>query len=243
MKKGILITISTILLCCLLFTSCGVSNKTIQRYQHLEEGVDSPTTIEELKDAIEKYSERVADIQLANSQIGIWYKILGTRYLDTKMYGEALKCFEKALEFYPNNQNLYYYVGVCAGYMSHAAMDFAGSGSHEKRYNYLKLAEEAYLQAIEIDPKYVKALYGIGVLYVFELEEPEKAIPHLEKLLTIDTKNIDAMFVLARAYYSSYDFEKSIAMYDKIINTSKYQETIDSAEANKKIVLEAAYSN
>ena len=54
-----------------LFSSCSVSNKTIIRHQKMEEGVESPTTIEELKDAISKYQERVADIQLAQSQIGI----------------------------------------------------------------------------------------------------------------------------------------------------------------------------
>ena len=102
----------------IMFVSCGgVSNKTIIRHQKMEEGVDSPTSIEELKDAIKKYQERVADVQLAQSQIGIWYKILGTRYLDNKMYGEALKTFQEALTYYPDNQNLYYYVGVCAGYM------------------------------------------------------------------------------------------------------------------------------
>ena len=37
----------------LLLVSCGgVSNKTVIRHQKLEEGVDSPTTIEELKDAL-----------------------------------------------------------------------------------------------------------------------------------------------------------------------------------------------
>ena len=42
----------------LLLVSCGgVSNKTVIRHQKLEEGVDSPTTIEELKDAIKKYQE------------------------------------------------------------------------------------------------------------------------------------------------------------------------------------------
>ena len=179
---------------------------------------------------------------MANSQIGIWYKILGTRYLDNKMYGEALKSFQKALEFYPDNQNLYYYVGVCAGYMSHAALDFGGSGSSQVKLNYLKLAEEAYLRAIQIEDRYVRALYGLGVLYVFELDEPVKAIPHLEKLLTIDTKNIDAMFVLARAYYSNYEFDKSVEMYDKIINISKSAETRSAAEDNKKTVLDAAYS-
>ena len=83
----------------MIITSCGVSNKTILRYQKLEEGVQNPTTVEELKEAIEKYSERAADIQLANGQVGIWYKILGTRYLDNKMYGEALKAFEEALKY------------------------------------------------------------------------------------------------------------------------------------------------
>ena len=209
----------------------------------MEEGVDSPTSIEELKDAIKKYQERVADVQLAQSQIGIWYKILGTRYLDNKMYGEALKCFEEALQYYPNNQNLYYYVGVCAGYMSHAAMDFGGSGSTEVKYNYLKLAEEAYIRAIEIEDRYVRALYGLGVLYVFELDEPGKAIPHLEKALSIDTKNLDTMFVLARAYYSNYEFDKAVEMYDKIIETTKSEDTRKTAEENKQIALDAAYTN
>lgn len=237
--------ISLIILCCLfvsIFTSCEVSNKTIIRHQKMEEGVDNPTSIEELKEAIAKYQERVADIQMAQSQIGIWYKILGTRYLDTKMYGEALNCFEEALKYYPDNQNLYYYVGVCASYMSHAALDFSASGTNEIKYNYLKLAEEAFLRAITIEERYVRALYGISVLYVFELDEPEKAIPYLEKTLTIDTKNIDAMFVLARAYYSTFEFDKSADMYDKIIAVTKSAETKATAEENKKTVLDAAYS-
>ena len=228
----------------LLIVSCGgVSNKTIIRHQKLEEGVDSPTTVEELKDAIKKYQERVADVQLAQSQVGIWYKILGTRYLDNKMYGEALKCFEEALKYYPDNQNLYYYVGVCAGYMSHATLDFNASGKNEVKYNYLKLAEEAYLRAISIEDRYVRALYGLGVLYVFELDEPEKAVPHLEKALSVDTKNLDTMFVLARAYYSSYEFDKAVEIYDRIIETTKSDDTKKTAEENKRLVLDAAYGN
>ena len=227
-----------------LLVSCGgVSNKTIIRHQKMEEGVDSPTSIEELKDAINKYQERVADIQLAQSQVGIWYKILGTRYLDNKMYGEALKCFEEALKYYPDNQNLYYYVGVCAGYMSHAALDYNASGTNEIKYNYLKLAEEAYLRAIQIEDRYVRALYGLGVLYVFELDEAAKAIPYREKALSIDTKNLDTMFVLARAYYTNYDFDKAVEIYDRIIETTKSEDTKKTAEENKKIALDAAYSN
>lgn len=222
--------------------SCTKSNKTIIRMQHLEEGVSSPTTIDELKDAIRKYEERVADIQLAQSQIGIWYKILATRYLDKKMYGEALKTFEKALEFYPQNQNLYYYVGLCAGYMSHASMDFDANGASEKRMNYLRLSEDAYKRAIEIEPRYARALYGLSILYVFELGEDEKAVPLLERLLTIETKNIEAMFVLARAYYVTYEFDKAVAMYDQIISLTKSKERKAEAEANRQTVLDASYA-
>lgn len=240
MKKNFfaLIAFFAIALC-----SCSKSNKTIIRLQHIEEGVSSPNTIEELKDAISKYEERVADIQLANSQIGIWHKILATRYLDKKMYGEALKSFQKALEYYPDNQNLYYYVGLCAGYMSHASMDFDADGYSEKRENYLKLSEDAYSRAIEIEPRYARALYGLSVLYLFELGEDEKAVPLLEKLLTIETKNIDAMFLLARAYYMTYEFDKAIGMYDKIISLTKSPERKAEAEANREVVQNAAYSN
>ena len=226
----------------LLLVSCGVSNKTVIRHQKMEEGVGSPTSVEELKEAIGKYQERVADTQLAMSQIGIWYKILGTRYLDNKMYGPALEAFQQALFYYPDNQNLYYYVGVCAGYLSHASLDFDATGNQEKKFNYLKLAEESYLRAVNIDDRYTRALYALGVLYVFELDESEKAIPYLEKLLSIDTRHLDAMFVLARAYYMKYEFEKAIEMYDRVLANTKSDERRIEAENNKKIILEASYN-
>lgn len=209
--------------------------------QQMEEGVSSPTTIDEYKNAIKKYEKRVADMELAQEQIGIWYKILGSRYLDQKMYGEALKCYQKAIEFYPENQNLYYYVGVCAGYMSHSVLDYDAAGNTQKRFNYLKLAESAYLRALSIEPKYVRALYGIGVLYVFELDESDKAVPYLEKLLTIDKGHTDAKFVLANAYYRTGQMQKAAGMYDDIINTTKDPEKKAAAQENKKQVLDLSY--
>jgi tetratricopeptide (TPR) repeat protein len=224
-----------------MFTSCGVSNKSVKRMQQMEEGVSSPTTIDEYKEAIKKYEKRAADIELANQQIGIWWKILGSRYLDQKMYGEALKCYQKATEYYPENQNLYYYVGVCAGYMSHEALDYDASGNMQKKLAYLKLAESAYLRAVDIEPRYVRALYGLGVLYVFELDQSDKAIPYLEKLLTIDTGHTDAKFVLANAYYRTGSMQKAADMYDNIIKTTKDKDKKAAAEANKKQVLDSSY--
>lgn len=225
----------------LVLCGCTKSNKTLIRMQHLEEGIKNPTTEAELKEAIAKYQDRVADIQLAEAQTGIWYKMLAVRYLDAKMYGEALKNFQNAIQFYPANQNLYYYVGVCAGYMAKASLDYNATGSSSEKWNYYKLAEDAYLQAIKYESKYGRALYALGILYVFELNECGKAIPHLEKLLSFDTKNIDAMFVLARAYYVEGNYDGAVELYDKIASLTKNEQKKQDALSNKKIVLDASY--
>ncbi len=227
------------------FTACsGKSSKTIIRLQKMEENVGSPTSIDELKDAIKKYQDRAMDVQLANSHVGIWYKILGTRYLDAKMYGEALKTFQTAIQYYPANQNLYYYVGLCAGYMAKASLDFNATGSTSaEKFNYLKLAESAYLRAIELEPRYVRSLYGLGILYVFELDQCEKAIPYLETALDVETKNTDVMFVLARAYYVTGEYDKAVELYDRVISTTKSDQKKKDAEANKKIVLDSSYAD
>ena len=238
MKKYNLFKIVSIVAVSIALFSCQKSNKTVIRMQHLEEGVSNPQTIEEYEEAIKKYELRVKDISIAQGQIGIWHKIVGSRYMDKKMYGKALESFQSALEYYPDNQNLYYYVGLCAAYMSHSALDYEATGEREKKANYLKLAEEAYKTAIQIDPNYVRALYAISVLYDFEFGEPDKAVPHLEKVLTIEKKNIDAMVLLARCYYQTYEFDKSISMYDRIIETSNSPERRQMASEFKEQVIQ-----
>lgn len=230
-----------VFLTAIILCGCSKSNKTIIRMQKLEENVGTPTKEHELKEAIKKYQDRVADVQLANAQVGIWYKMLATRYLDAKMYGEALKNYQIAIQYYPANQNLYYYVGVCAGYMAKSALDYNATGSSDEKYNYLKLAESAYLRAIELEPRYVRSLYGLGVLYVFELDECEKAVPYLERALNVETKNTDIMFVLARAYYVTGRYDEAVSLYDRIISTTKSDEKKKEAEANKRIVLDTSY--
>ena len=234
--------IALVAVCACLFISCGPNVNYIKRVQSLEENVSSPTTIEELTDAIEKYQDRVEDIIQADAQTGIWWKILATIYMDQNMYGKALEAFRKAVAYYPANQNLYYWIGVCAGYMSKSSLDFDAVGENPKHKEYLALSESAYKRALELEPTYARALYGLGVLYAFELDQGDKAIPLLEKLLTIDTKNIDAMFVLARAYYMNYDFQAAVDVYDNIIKLSSSDTNKAEAEANKKVVLNALYS-
>ncbi|MGL4985939.1 MAG: tetratricopeptide repeat protein [Treponemataceae bacterium] len=87
----------------------------------------------------------------------------------------------------------------------------------------------------------VRSLYGIAVLYAFELNQPVQAISYLETLLSIDTKNFDAMMILARSYYLTYDFDQAVMIYDRIIKDSKSEQRRSEAESNKQQVLNEAF--
>lgn len=215
MKK----TILQIIFVFVFFTSC-TSRTIIQRLQELEEGVSRPNTEAELREAIKKYSRRIEDIIVAEERIGIWYKILGTRYMDKKMYKKALECFQKALEIYPENPNLFYRSGIAAGQCAKDSLDFDLNGNDSLKQKYFELAVSCHKRAIEIEPNYYSAMYALSVLYVFELDEPAEAIPILEKLVENKKKPLDELFLLGRAYYVTGNSERAIECYKRIIDTS-----------------------
>jgi len=225
-----------------VFTSCGPNTRQIIRMQALEEGVSNPTTIPELTEAIRRYQDRIEDIVQADIRTGLWYKILATRYLDNKMYKEALENFRMAIEYFPDNQNLYYFVGVCAGYMAKASLDYNATGDAVTRQRYLALSESAYKRAIELEPRYSRALYGLAILYVFELERIAEAIPFLELVLEIEKRHVDAMFVLARAWFMLNEDEKAIELYDRIQSVSTVEHRRAEAAKNKQLVLDLLYA-
>lgn len=235
-------TVLGVFLLSLLFTSCGKNAGLVKGMQQLEEDVDNPSSIEEIKESIEQNNERIDEIILSTQQNGVFWKLLGTRYLNANQYGKALEAFQNAVSYYPANQNLYYYIGVCAGYLAKASLDFSATGDLSERERYFELSESAYLRALEIEPRYVKSLYGLSVLYVFDLNRYEEAIPYLETVLSIEKKHVDAMFVLARAFYCTKQYQKAADMYDVIIETTADKSLREDAERNKKVTLDALYS-
>ncbi|UTC74107.1 tetratricopeptide repeat protein [Treponema sp. OMZ 792] len=230
MKKSFFLVIITLLLILILVGCNKVTS--IRRLQELEEGVSNPNTEAELKDAIKKYEKRVDDIIIAEGRIGIWYKILGSRYMDQKMYKKALKAFQTALEYYPENQNLFYQAGLAASLTAKNSLDFELTGTDIEKKRYFSLAVSAYTRALEIDPKHSKAVYALSVLYIFELNRPADAIPILEKIAEWEKKPIDHLFLLGAAYYMTGENEKAIAVYERIIEISSSAEKKAKAETN-----------
>ena len=239
MKRILSILLSSIFILS-SFISCQRNSAQIKSLQRLEEGVSNPTTIQELEDAISKYQSRIDDLVTAEAQVGIWYKILGTRYLDKRMYGKALECFQKAAGYYPDNANLFYYIGVCARQMGIASIGVNNTATATQK-DYFRMSEKAYLTALDKDPKYYRAMYAIGILYTFQLLEHEKAIPHLEKFVSVQTRDVDGMFALARVYYCTEQYQKAVDLYDKIISLNPGAVKLKEAQDNKEFVINKIY--
>ncbi len=200
-----------------------------------------PETIEGLKKAIATYEDRIDAVVADAGKAGIYWKLLAVRLQDKAMYGEALESLEKAIAYFPEDASLFYRAGISASIVAKSTLDFAFSGRNPERDRLLAFAEDAHLRAISLDPSYARPLYALGVLYVFELDRSEKAIPLLERYLELESRDADGMFVLARAYYVTGAYQKAVDLYDRILATTKDDAKQREAEANKKAALDALY--
>lgn len=204
------------------------------RISEMGSGGAPPETIEGLKKAIATYGDRIEMYTRDVAQVGIYWKILSVRLMDRKLYGEALETLKEAIRLMPEDPTLHYLFGLSSSIV-------AKSTYGPEKASLFAQAEAAHLRAIELDRKYARPLYALGVLYVFELDRPEAAIPHLTRYLELESRDVDAMFVLARAYYMVGDLKEAVSLYDTIISLTRDPSKKAEAEKNKKIVLDQLY--
>jgi tetratricopeptide (TPR) repeat protein len=196
-----------------------------------------PREIEDLQRAIKVYEKQLDRYVQDAARTGTYWKILGTRFSEKGMHVEALKAFQQAMKYNTEEAVLYYLTGVSAGFAGKYALDFEENAGEAARY--FELSEEAYIRAIELDERYTLALYGLAVLYAYELNRPLEAIPRIERYMELDSGDVNAMLILARCYYMSGQYRRALDQYDMIISTAKDPRRRSEAEQNKQAVLEA----
>ena len=225
-----------------VFISCGTRrNATLTKMEELEQKVykdaDIPEQkIEELKASVKKYEDIVDQKVEDTGQLGVYYKMLAVKYMDSAMYGPALDALEKAIRIYPENPVLYYLGGVMSARFAKA---MTASGERER---YLALAENYYQHSISLDSTYVDSLYGLSVIYAFELNTPAQAEPLLKRILLKERKNFDAMFLLARVYLAEGRNDNALDIYDKIIGSAESEKYLDQAKINRSAVAGGEYA-
>jgi tetratricopeptide (TPR) repeat protein len=206
-------------------------------------GRDEPpdsNTIDELKAVIARYEKQIEAYVQDAAKTGNYWKILARRLQEKGLHNEALGALERAIYYIPEDPVLHYLVGISAATAAKSSHSFSGSGSGE-RERLFALAEDAYRRAIELDDRYLNPRYGLAVLYVFELGRPEEAVPHLEKYLEISKNDIDAMFILARAYFMTGKFQLAADLYTRIISLTKDDAKRIEAQNNRFAAMERLY--
>lgn len=200
----------------------------------------SPSRIEELQEAIQESGAVVEKLVAESDKLSSFWRLLTVRYTEKGMYGEAVEAAKKALSFNPNDPGLYYMLGVSAGNMAKTGITDT-QNPEAARQRWLKLSESAYLEALKIDDKNYRSMYGIAVLYAFELDKSEAALPYLEKYLAIQQKDVNGWFLYGRALYMEGRLQEAVDAY---ANAGKYTSNKDirnQAEANQKQIMDELY--
>jgi len=216
-------------------TSARTSKELAKRMAELSPRGGPPETIDALRQAIALYEDQIERNVKEGAQTGVYWKILATRLADRNMHNDALQALERAIYFNTEDAALFYLTGVSAASVAKSIVGFSVSDERQREH-YFKLAENSYLRALDLDITYTRPMYGLGILYVFELDRPQDAIVHLERYLQIQTSDVSAMFVLARAFYVTGEYYRAIDLYDRIADRTKDKKLRDDALNNRDII-------
>lgn len=186
---------------------------------------------EELKQLIAEYEAVVNEKVDAGLKEARYLKFLAQEYMRYELYGPALETLEQSLKIEPRNPVVHELAGVCAGYIAKA------QARPEERSAYFALAEQYYRQSVEIDPSYRDGLYALGVLYHFELDRQLDAIDVLNRIIERSPSDMQALFVLARAYAALGNVDEAVRTYDRIIENAADKEMARQARRNRLLLL------
>ncbi len=142
---------------------------------------------------------------------------LGAAYFDKKDWDAAIACYKEVAG------NILYAT-------PHFPLNNLGRAYYEKKA--YKLSEKYYLEALEIEPKYVPALQGLGQTYI-AMGKLSEAVAALESAVKEVPEFARAYFYLGKAYRLSRKYNKAYVAYNEVL--SLVPETPLAVEAEKEI--------
>ena len=136
----------------------------------------------------------------------------------SELYMRAINCFNKALEFAPNDLEIKTSLAAC--YVE---------GSADPMQGITMLRE-----VIEADSNNVNALWQLG-LFSMKSNQFDKAVARFEKIAEIEPRNLEVYLYLAEAYEKSGDkpntiksLEKYVSLTDDAVAKTEVQGYIDN---------------
>ena len=218
--------------------SCGRDDSDLLERMSQMEGdgsivydIENDDNYRKLKKDIDKYRKVIDEKIDAAEKLGTYYKLIGLKYLDYSMYGLALESFEEALAIYPENPNVLYYAGLVSARLSKT------EESESESYRLLLQAERYYKASLLVNNRFSSPMYGLAILYVYELDQPELAIPLMELYNTIQKSSMSGRFLLAASLFAAGREGEAVEAYNVIIDKSDDPLEVESARSNRNSIL------
>jgi len=224
----------------LLMSSCQRDRNTelAERVYDLEQtggSPEDPEKIKEIRKEINKWEKELNDAITAGRNTGRYYRVLGLKFMDYKMYAPARDSFSRAIEITPENARLYYYRGVAVSRLAIAR------DNEEERGMELEQSEKDYQRGIALDPKFMPPYYSLAILYIYELDRPFEAEPYLQKFLEVERSDGRARLLYGQLLEQMGQPEKAMDQYTKLLSLSGYTEEKKQAEAYLKRIREESF--
>jgi tetratricopeptide (TPR) repeat protein len=208
--------------------SCGSAANTGELAERMaaEDGrADDDERIAELKAEIRDVDKQVEKTIESVKQKGTYWRLLGLKYMDHRMWGEGLNAFDEAIKIYPEHAVLQYDRALCAGQMALASVKI------EERNRYLSESETGYRRSLALDPRYSPAMYALSVLLVFELDRPGRLSYFLKTTWILNGVTCPEGFSLPGPIWLSVGRPKPLELYDEITRIAK--NPADAAKAEE----------
>ena len=185
--------------------------------------------IAEYNQKIEEYREELQSAVQAAGNIASFSKWLAIEYIKVDMFGFALESLQEALLVEPNNEVLFYLSGISAMYLAKIHDTHA-----PERTQLMRRAEYSFVRSIEIKSDYSDPLLGISVLYIFEQNRSDDALPYLNKALEIDSSNPYVHALLGRISSENGENERAAQYYERAAELDHaqgfYQQFLENAK-------------
>ncbi len=182
--------------------------------------------IEELEALVEERREEVSSALQAAARTATALRHLALEYARMQFYGPALDAFEEAVRIEPRNAGLLFWAGAMSAQLAKV------QGAASERDRYLQMAQRYYSRSVEIEPRHTESLYGLGVLYHFEMGRHVAALEITQQLVEVEPKHIQGLFLLARIQTTLGDIDDAVATYEQILENASDQESKEQARRN-----------
>jgi cytochrome c-type biogenesis protein CcmH/NrfG len=153
------------------YTIHRIGNRTPPPGKHVEKGGEKNEISGQQASAIANLEKEV----VANpSDFQLWTQ-LGNLYYDTNQPDKAIKAYTRSLELHTGNANLLTDLGVM----------YRSIGQSKKAIEYFD-------RAIALDPTHQPSRLNKGIVLMYDLQEPDRAIAVWEELLRMDPNAVTA---------------------------------------------------